>query len=476
MTYYLHANSTASVRPIATMTQYHNTDGTGAQTTSYSDSWSGSTLGLQSAAVTLPLISTGQNGSNSADNTTTTFFDTFGRPAWTQDADGYLSYTLYDDISGGILRTISDVNTSLGSTTGKYANLPSGWASPGSTGLHLRTEYSTDALGRMTMMTDPNSSTTYVVYNDSNHEVRTYPGWTGTATTGPEQVSRQDWGQKYADSMTLSGTISSTYISGGVPLGTEPLTGLTLQTLNRSRVNNAGQTIQSDAYFNFSSTTYSTSSSFGTLGTNFYRTSFDYDKRGRLSKTVSPTGTITRNEFDGLERLVSTFVGTNDTPSFGYWSLLNTAGTNMTEVASNVYDNGGVGDGNLTQSTQYPGDAAARVTQYFPDWRDRTVVRRSGVLSAASGTPTVSLSASSYETTESFDTTVQNRLIIPVTVSAPADHPITVTAARAMDGSASSSDVDFNSDTSIVIPAGQVIGYFNVGINNDSNSESRRDV
>src|SRR5207302_5987234 len=40
----------------------------------------------------------------------------------------------------------------------------------------------------------------------------------------------------------------------------------------------------------------------------------------------------------------------------------------------------GVGDGDLTQATQYPGGAAApRVTQNFFDWRDRVVATKQGV-------------------------------------------------------------------------------------------------
>src|SRR6516165_7810824 len=52
----------------------------------------------------------------------------------------------------------------------------------------------------------------------------------------------------------------------------------------------------------------------------------------------------------------------------------------MVEVSSYQYDNGGVGDGNLTQATDYPGlGAANRVTDYWYDWRDRLVAQRSGV-------------------------------------------------------------------------------------------------
>ena len=52
----------------------------------------------------------------------------------------------------------------------------------------------------------------------------------------------------------------------------------------------------------------------------------------------------------------------------------------MVEVNAYVYDNGGVGDSNLTQETDYPGGGAApRVTQYFFDWRDRQVAEKDGV-------------------------------------------------------------------------------------------------
>ena len=52
----------------------------------------------------------------------------------------------------------------------------------------------------------------------------------------------------------------------------------------------------------------------------------------------------------------------------------------MVEVSSYVYDNGGVGDGNLTQETDYPGGSAtARVTDYWYDLRDRLVASKSGV-------------------------------------------------------------------------------------------------
>ena len=57
-----------------------------------------------------------------------------------------------------------------------------------------------DALGRTTKLTDPNGNETYTVYKDADHEVRTYRGWTGSATTGPTEVCREDRGRKYTES------------------------------------------------------------------------------------------------------------------------------------------------------------------------------------------------------------------------------------------------------------------------------------
>src|SRR5262249_55273506 len=114
-----------------------------------------------------------------------------------------------------------------------------------------------------------------------------------------------------------------------------------------------------------------------------------YDERGRRDRTQVPTGTITRTVYDGLGRPVSTWVGTNDTSASEDWSPdNNTAPANMVQTSANLYDDGGVGDSNLTQVTQFPGDGAAvRVTLSFYDWRDRQVAIKQGAqASEADGT------------------------------------------------------------------------------------------
>src|SRR5262249_36814021 len=119
----------------------------------------------------------------------------------------------------------------------------------------------------------------------------------------------------------------------------------------------------------------------GTEGTNFYRTQYGYDDRGNRDRVQTPTGTIYRTVYDGLSRPISQWIGTNDTPSSGEWSPSNNGSPcNMVQVGAWEYDNGGVGDGNLTKVTKKPGGSAAdRVTNSYFDWRDRLVAVKLGV-------------------------------------------------------------------------------------------------
>jgi RHS repeat-associated protein len=374
--YFAHTAGGATVAPMATQTVYRNTDGTGAETTSYSYTWFSGTTRKQSVAVSLPTISAAQNGPGTAD-VQTTFFDTYGRPVWTKDGDGFINYTTYDPATGAVNKTITDVDTTR---TGDFQNLPAGWGTPAGGGLHLITQREVDILGRTTKLTDPNTNVTYTVYNDPNHEVRTYPGWQAATntTTGPTQAWREDrqFSTGYTEALTMS---AAPAVSGGRPTGGEAVS--SVQTLSRRYVSSGGQMVRADAYFNLTGLTYSTALYLGTAGTNYYSTLSDYDVRGRPNRTQLPTGTIKRTVYDGLDRVVSTWVGTNDTPASGYWSPTNnTPPSNMVQVTGNVYDSGGVGDGNLTQATQYPGGgAAARVTAGLYDWRDRLVLTKQGV-------------------------------------------------------------------------------------------------
>jgi hypothetical protein len=378
--YYAHTGGGATVYPVATETRYRNTDGTGAQTTSYSYTWFANSTQMESLTVTQPVVSAAQNGPGVAD-TQTTYFDSYGRQTWHKDGDGFLTYMAYDQATSALVKSIVDVDTTR---TSDFTGLPSGWSTPSGGGLHLITQYEVDSLGRTTKTTDPNGNITYVVYKDSNYEVRVYPGW-DTATsrpTGPTQVSREDRPGSYTESLTMSAT--PTVDGNGRPTGAEAIGNV--ETLSRTITSSGGQVIASDAYVNLSGVTYGTEVTLGTEGVNYYRTRSGYDVRGRPDRVQLPTGTIERTVYDGLDRESSVWVGLDDTPTSGEWSPTNTAGTDLVKVSENVYDSGGVGDGNLTQTTQYPGGSAAnRVTQYFPDWRNRPVATKGGVQGTETG-------------------------------------------------------------------------------------------
>ena len=357
----------------ADATQYRNDNGTGAQTTSYTYTWKSGTAQAESVTTTLPTVTTAQNGPNSA-TSATTVYDTFGRPVWMKDAGGFIRYVEYDTLTGAILKDIVDVDTTQTTT---FSNLPSGWSTPSGGGLHLTTTYEVDSLGRATKVTHPNGRVDYTVYKDADLEVRRYSGWdsTNNVATGPTVVTREDRANNYTETLTMSATPS---VTSGKPTGAESIG--SLQSLTRSYRNAAGQNTYSDAYFDLSGLTYSTSTTLGTENTNFYRTEYQYDTTGAVKRSETPLGTITRTVRDGIGRAVSEWVGTDDTPTSGNWSPSNTAGTNLVKVREFEYDGGGVGDGNVTKVTEYPGNSAsARVTQTWFDWRNRAVAVKSGV-------------------------------------------------------------------------------------------------
>ncbi|VTR94318.1 rhs repeat-associated core domain-containing protein : RHS repeat-associated core domain protein OS=Singulisphaera acidiphila (strain ATCC BAA-1392 / DSM 18658 / VKM B-2454 / MOB10) GN=Sinac_0291 PE=4 SV=1: RHS_repeat: RHS_repeat [Gemmata massiliana] len=358
---------------LASDTVYRNDNGTGGQTTNYTYTFLSGTNQVASVTATLPTVTTAQNGSNSA-TAATIVSDTFGRPVWTKDAAGFITYAEYDAATGAVVKSITDVNTSL---TGTFANLPSGWSTPSGAGLHLTTIYEVDSLGRTTKATYPNGRVDYTIYNDAAHEVRYYAGW-DTATnrpTGPTTVVRVNRANGYTETLTMS---AAPAVSSGRPTGAEAVS--QVQSLSRSYTNEASQVTHTDAYFNLSGLTYSTSVALGTEGVNFYRTRYEYDNTGQLKRVQTPQGTITRYVRNGFGEIVSEWVGTDDAPTSGYWSPANTAGTNLVKVREYQYDNGAVGDGNLTKMTEYPGGAgAARVTQTWFDWRNRAVAVKSGV-------------------------------------------------------------------------------------------------
>ncbi len=343
--YVARSASVGTIYKVASDTVYRNTDGTGGEATSFTYTWVGTTAGIQSTQTSLPVISSGENGPGTAD-VQTVFLDNWGRPIWSKDPDGFLFYAAYDQATGSTVKEIDDVDTTK---TGDFQNLPSGWSTPAGGGLHLIISASVDALGRATAYTDPAGNTSYLVYKDINYEVRLYPGWqSGSLTpTGPTIDYREDRQGSYMEVLTMSATPHTT---GGLPDGTEAIGNI--QSLNRAYLNNAGQAVRWDRYFNLSGVTWSTAQYIGTQNTNFYTQLEDYDSRGRDYRTLSPTGTYYKTSFDGLDRPVSDWVGTDDgSPG------------NMTQIDGMSYDSLGTAPAAPSLS-QVSGGALAATTYY----------------------------------------------------------------------------------------------------------------
>jgi RHS repeat-associated protein len=390
-TYYERSAGGGTKVVLATDTVYRNDDGTGGQTKSFSFTWYSGTTQPSGVTETLPAVTTAENGSNTSTSETETY-DIYGHPVWVMDQGGFLTYTATDPVTGAVTKTITDVDTTQTST---FTGLPSGWGTPTGGGLHLTTIFEADPLGRPTKETYPNGRVDYWVYDDPNHEIRYYPGWNTSTNspTGPTQVTREDWANGYSETLTMSATPT---VSSGRPTGAESIG--SLQSLSRGYLNAGGQVIYTDDYFYLGGLTYSTSTTLGTSGTNFYRTTFGYDADGNLDRTESPEGTIYRTVFDGQGRKVSKWVGTDDTPTSGDWSPTNTTGTNLVDVRDYEYDGGGVGDGNLTTLTEHPGLGTADwVTEYRYDWRDRLVRTKAGVETTESGAVNRPLTVYDYD-------------------------------------------------------------------------------
>lgn len=359
VTYFTRAVPGITIAPVAETTVYRNNDGTGAQTASYTYTWFGTTAGIESLTVTLPVVTSGQNGPGTAD-ASVTYFDSYGRPIWHKDGDGFLHYTAYDQGTGAVIKTITDVDTTR---TSDFADLPMDWSTPPGAGLHLMTQAEVDNLGRPTKVTAPAGNVAYAVYKDTSYQMRVYPGWdSGTnRPTGPTQLARLDRAGGYYETLTMSATPT---LTAGRPDGNEAIGNL--ETLARTHTNTSWQVAHSDVYFSLAGLAYTTAVALGTENTHFYRTRHAYDSRGRRNQVTVPTGTIYKTIYDAPGRPSSDWVGTSD--------------ANLVQTAGYVYDNAGIGDSNLTELTVYPGGGAAnRVANFYADWRNRLVATKAGV-------------------------------------------------------------------------------------------------
>ena len=185
-----------------------------------------------------------------------------------------------------------------------------------------------DALGRPVVIIDGNGNMTTIDYSDGLLQSSV----TTTPSAGPTQKVVTD---------LADGTVTSI---ATVPDGS-------MQAVSKTWLDYAGRTVETQQYDGQGHT---------------YTTLDKYDDNGNLYWTEDATGTITKTDFDGLSR--PTNVSTGADPS------------HLMLVQSNVYDDNGVGDGNLTQTTDYTNAATANhVTRSYYDWQDRLVAQGDGL-------------------------------------------------------------------------------------------------
>ena len=371
---------------VADYTTYANADGTGATTTSYAYAWYSGSFQVKEERTTLPVVSSGQNGSGVA-ATTFSYFSSAGNLEWSADQNGRFTHYIYDSSTDYLLTTIADVDAS------DSYSLPTlsltGWPSlPASgQGVSAQTDYQYDPLGRVTQTLGPAHyavvdgysepqtvrTATWTVYLDAVHETRAAQGYvlvTGAAViVGPVSIKKTDRDGRttdqiqvvYTDSETTSAAILANLVTATI--SQSDYTAWTTYQYANTRL--VGVRVYDDI----------PSSGIGTSGTNFDQTTYAYENfgstdKGRQDKTVAPDGTITRYVLDARDNVLQTWVGTHDDGATDADPSHHSVGQNndMVLVARYSYD----ANGDEISAIEYPGGSAAdRTTQYGYDWRNR---------------------------------------------------------------------------------------------------------
>ena len=427
------ANDVTTIADAIDFTSGDDSDTSGVETTTYGYEFYDGTTQVYSLTTTLPSISADEPLLLTHTDTTTDVFDAMGRVIWQRDALGYLTYAAYDTATGAMTTLIQDVNTGE-DFAGEYANKPDGWETPeiDGAGLNLITTFVNDDLGRPVIVVTPENRVTFTVFDDPDHEVRTYSGWIYTPGDGgytnpdnysipegevapPVQVeiddlpvsaeqSGDDLAGTYSALLTMDSPESfaaSDFGGVALPVGGESIAAV--DSLSLEIANQAGQVVESRDFYSLTGLTDAHITSGDILGDGtqwtpgasdssfgYYSTTFAYNDMGLEDRVVNGDGTITRVIDNAEGEVTSVWLGAggwsespDDAPEEGqdYWTTAHP--DNMVEVSAFVYDNGGVGDGNLTGQLLFPDGASysnVQDTAMFYNWQDELVATKSGLL------------------------------------------------------------------------------------------------
>ena len=372
-----------SVYPTATTTL----GGASPNTTGYSPAWYSSSVALKQLTTTLPLVSTGNNGSN-ASNSRAQYLTQVGRTTFTISEDSIIGYNAYDSASGQLVTSVNDADTTQNAVGEVFygVTIPSGFASSG-TPMHLVTTYTYDPQSRVSTITTPDGIVRvmyYTMLGDGRSVTLSIPNFDGTNYYGPVSYSVSNHAGKTEAqgiiALTSTTTSPSLWITSTSPISstvTNPILALNVGSVTKLSTNTydaAGIKVQeSRSYFvNPTGTGWP-----GTQGTNFDSTFAGYDPMGRRWRSVSQPGDVTRTVFDALGRPIQTWKGTNDHSFTGGSS----SGTdNMVEIEVRQYDGGSTGQNSLLTSVTRDADgnwsttSDQRVMAYTYDFRGRAIV------------------------------------------------------------------------------------------------------
>jgi len=333
---------------------------------------------VKTRTTTLPIVSTGQNGSGVA-TTKGEYYDNLGRLRWAQDGEGYVTYYSYHPVMGTLAYQAVDVDPSSVSgdissgSSGNWeawtvdsanSNTPTrGSSLPTPLALETKTYY--DEQGRKTQITDTGGNSHYTAY--ANLQTIKFPFWNSTTSQSllPIQVTNLNNGAQIIDQIGVRASYTAISTSSGAPTGfsTAPSQSDYVTWTHYTYDANTGYLTYTDRYID------SPASGSGTLSTDFYRTVTQYDTLGRKQYVVevingsvitSEVEQVTQYVYDVRDRLIQINKGVS--PSGATMGSNYTTYPTLYTISQTVYDNGGVGDDFVTKTRTFFGTSSTSYT------------------------------------------------------------------------------------------------------------------
>jgi RHS repeat-associated protein len=344
---------------------------------------------IETRTTTLPTISTSENGSGVA-TTMAEYYDNLGRLRWTQNGEGYINYTSYNPVTGGIAYQAIDVNpASPGSditsgSTGNWDSISVGGASSNEptrgsslpTALLLPTKTYYDGLGRPIQVTDSGGNNHYVVYTPTQTIV--FPYWNSSSSqcAVPIQMTNlMNTGgvanvvSHISDEIRVRANYTAISTSSGAPTGfsTAPSQSDYVAWTHYTYDPTNGRLTYTDRYID------SPSSGAGTLSTDFYRTVTQYDTLSRKQYDIqvirgsvhgNRVEQVTQYVYDVRDRIIQINKGVSGDLAANSQDMTDSYNVYPTlyPISQAVYDSGGVGDGYITKTRHFFGTGTSNYT------------------------------------------------------------------------------------------------------------------